>query len=105
MNNIENGFGFACSYSGGVPTFNGINMETTVKKVAVDVVKEKSKKKWWYILYIVYSLYFIYSIRVYRDTTTGYGYLPAAVNFHEVSERFSVDNIHWLNHLSISLWI
>ena len=65
-------------------------METTVTKVAVDVVKEK----------VVDQLYIVYI--VYRDTSpTGDGNLPAAVNFQAVAERvlFSVDNSHWLNYI------
>ena len=67
-------------------------METTVTKVAVDVVKEK----------VVDQLYIVYI--VYRDTSpTGDGNLPAAVNFQAVAERvlFSVDNIHWLNQIDL----
>jgi len=77
-----------------IPTLNSINMETTVTKVAVDVVKEK----------VVDQLYIVY--QVYRDTTpTGDGNLPAAVNFQAVAERvlFSVDNIHRLNNIYIDL--
>jgi len=77
-----------------IPTLNSLNMETTVTKVAVDVVKEK----------VVYQLYIIY--KVYRDTTpTGDGNLPAAVNFQAVAERvlFSIDNIHRLNNIYMDL--
>lgn len=79
--------------AGRIP-LNSINMEKNITEVALEVIKKQ----------IVDRLFIIY--KVYRDTTpTGDSDLPAAVNFHEVSERvlFSVDNIHWLNHIYIDL--
>lgn len=71
---------------------NGLNMETKVTDLAIDVVKEK----------IVDQLEIL--LRVYRETTVDVN-LPAAVNLQEVAERvlFSVDNIHWLNQIYISI--
>jgi len=73
---------------------NSWNMETKITNLAVDVVKEK----------IVDQLEIVFT--VYKDTTpTGDGNLPTAVNFQEVAERvlWSVDNIHWLNHIYMDL--
>lgn len=75
-----------------IPTINSINMERKITHLAVDVVKEK----------IVDQLEIL--LRVYRDTTVDVN-LPAAVNLQEVAERvlFSVDNIHWLNQIYLSI--
>lgn len=77
-----------------LPTLTSLNMERKITKLASDVMKDKIVEK----LAIVYE--------VYRDISpTGGGNLPAAVNFREVAERvlFSVDNVHWLNNLSMDL--
>jgi hypothetical protein len=76
-----------------IHTITSMNMETKITNLAVDVVKEKIVEKLEIIL------------RVYRDTTFEDVNLPAAVNLQEVAERvlFSVDNIHWLNHIYMDL--
>lgn len=76
--------------AGKIPALNSLNMEDKMTNLTLDVLKEE----------IVNRLFILYE--VYRDTTpTGDGDLPEGVNFHDVSERvlFSVDNIHWLNHI------
>lgn len=76
-----------------IHTITSMNMETKISNLAVDVIKDK----------IVEKLEIIF--RVYRDTTLADVNLPAAVNLKEVAERvlFSVDNIHWLNHIYMDL--
>ena len=80
--------------AGKIPALNSLTMDEKITDLTLDVIKEQ----------IVDRLFILYE--VYRDTTpTGDGDLPEAVNFHDVSERvlFSVDNIHWLNHIYIDL--
>lgn len=71
---------------------NSLNMETKIKNLAVDVIKEK----------IVDQLEIVF--QVYKDTTTTAN-LPTGVNLQEVAERvlFSVDNIHGLNQIYLDL--
>ncbi|KAK8548998.1 hypothetical protein V6N12_061898 [Hibiscus sabdariffa] len=82
--------------AGKIPALNSLNMEEEITNLTLEVLKEE----------IVNHLFILYE--VYRDTTPmGDGDLPEGVNFHDVSERvlFSVDNIQWLNHIYIILWI
>lgn len=75
-----------------IHTITTLNMETQIKDLAVDVVKGKIVEKLDILL------------RVYRDTNVDVN-LPAAVDLQAVSERvlFSVDSIHWLNHIYVCM--